>query len=392
MTELFIKKAEIKHGKIYNYSKSEYKDAKTKLLIICNKHNFEFWMTPTNHLSGQKCKECSMENRKKLRNYGNEGFKQKAIEVHGNKYDYSKVNYVNSKTIITIICKEHGEFTQRPDKHLQGHNCILCSNKIRAKNKSDSNEIFIKKAIEIHGYKYNYSKVNYVNSQTKIIIICSEHGEFIQIPANHLQGNGCNSCGNILRKNKQILGLEIFINRSKILYEDNYDYSKTDYINIDTICVIKCKKHNYEFWQTPYNHLNYIGCKKCSGQKHSYKSIQWLNFISIFYNIHIKHAENAGEYKILDTKYNADGYCENTNTIYEFHGDLWHGNPKIYNSIGINPISKKNFGELYQKTLEREQFIRNLGYNLVVMWEYDWNKINKSIKTLQRKFRNFKLH
>ena len=73
--------------------------------------------------------------------------------------------------------------------------------------------------------------------------------------------------------------------------------------------------------------------------------------------------------------------------IYEFHGDFWHGNPKLYNQISINKRNGKTYGELYQNTLEREQQIKDFGYNLVVMWEHDWNKINKSIRVLQRKFK-----
>jgi G:T-mismatch repair DNA endonuclease (very short patch repair protein) len=105
------------------------------------------------------------------------------------------------------------------------------------------------------------------------------------------------------------------------------------------------------------------------------------------YNIQIQHAENVGEYIIKNTKFSADGYCKETNTIYEFHGDFWHGNPNLYDTNDINKRNDKTFGELYQKTLEREQQIIDYGYNLVVMWEHDWKKINKSIRTLQRKFK-----
>ena len=106
------------------------------------------------------------------------------------------------------------------------------------------------------------------------------------------------------------------------------------------------------------------------------------------YNINIQHAINGIEYTILKTNYKADGYCKETNTIYEFHGDFWHGNPKKYRSDDINKITKCTFGILYEKTMQKEKTIKELGYNLVVMWESDWNKINKSIRCLQRKFRN----
>jgi len=389
MTELFIQKAKLIHGDKYDYSKVEYINTYMKIKIYCKIHNFDFLMTPSNHLSGQKCKICSMENRSKLRNYGNDKFIEKAKLIHDNKYDYSKINYINSQTNIIIICNEHGEFEQKPVKHLQGHNCILCSNISRAKNKTDNNKSFIEKAKLIHDNKYDYSKINYIDSQTNIIIICNEHGEFEQKPANHLQGNNCILCSNILRSVNQRLSLDEFIERAKSIYGNTYDYSKVNYTNIDIKCILKCIKHNFEFEQTPYNHLNYIGCNKCSNHSYSKKAINWLNFISKFNDLNIQHAENIGEYIINNTKFKADGYCEETNTIYEFHGTIYHGDPRWCNPNDFNYLGK-NYGELYQKTLEREQQIKNLGYNLIVIWEYDWNKINKSIKKLQRKIRNFK--
>ena len=145
-------------------------------------------------------------------------------------------------------------------------------------------------------------------------------------------------------------------------------------------------------------HLSGSGCNECGfirflkSRKRYYSKIQivWLTFQSILNNIIIQHAENGGEFKIKNSNFLADGFCKETNTIYEFHGDYWHGNPNIYNKVDINEVSKKTFGELYQKTLEREQLIRDMGFNLVVMWESDWNKINNSIRTLQRLFRSSK--
>ena len=119
-------------------------------------------------------------------------------------------------------------------------------------------------------------------------------------------------------------------------------------------------------------------------------SILWLDFLSKLYNIYIQHAHNDGEYVITTTKYRSDGYCKENNTIYEFHGDYWHGNPKKFNPDDINEITKKTFKDLYDETLIRENKIKELGYNLVVIWENDWKKINKCIKILQQKFRKYK--
>ena len=385
MTDQFIQKAKLIHGDKYDYSEAKYINSNTKVKIYCKTHNLYFLMIINNHLHGQKCKICSMENRIKLRNYGNEKFITKAQEIHNDKYNYSKINYIDSKTNVIIICNIHGEFEQSPVKHLQGHNCILCSNISRAKNKTDNKESFIKKAQKIHGNKYDYSKINYIDSLTNIIIVCNEHGEFEQRPANHLQDNNCPKCSNILRSVNQRLTKDKFIERAKNIYGNIYDYSKVNYTNMDTKCIFKCINHNFEFEQTPYNHLNYIGCNKCSNHSYSKKAINWLNFISKFNNLNIQHAENIGEYTILNTRYKADGYCQETNTIYEFHGTIYHGDPRFCKSDEFNYLGK-NYGDLYKKTLEREQQIKDLGYNLVVMWEYDWNKINKSIKILQRKY------
>jgi hypothetical protein len=121
-------------------------------------------------------------------------FINKAKKIHGDKYDYSKVEYKNVQTKIKIICYNHGEFEQLPSKHLSNHGCVKCSGHYK-KTSTD----FINDAIQIHGDKYDYSKINYNNSQEKIIIICKVHGEFEQRPNNHLNGQGCAKCAG--RKN-----------------------------------------------------------------------------------------------------------------------------------------------------------------------------------------------
>ena len=111
-----------------------------------------------------------------------EEFIRRAKEVHGDKYDYSKLEYVDTKTKVCIICPEHGVFWKFPYDHLGGGGCPKCS--------AYGKEEFIQKAREVHGDKYDYSKVNYVNSYTKVCIICPEHGEFWQKPNSHINGSG----------------------------------------------------------------------------------------------------------------------------------------------------------------------------------------------------------
>ena len=187
-----------------------------------------------------------------------EEFIARAKEVHGDKYDYSKVKYVNARTKVTIICREHNyEFEQVPDKHLHGQGCPICAGKEKI-----TTELFIKRANEVHNGKYDYSKSVYKNNSTYVTIICPEHGEFQQTPAAHWKGAGCPFCAGNLKMTK-----DEFITRAKKVHDDAYDYSKVDYSGIDNKVKIVCRKHNYEFEQTPNNHLHGQGCPICRNQK-----------------------------------------------------------------------------------------------------------------------------
>ena len=189
-----------------------------------------------------------------------EEFIQDAIEKHEGKYDYTKVDYVNSKTKVCIICQEHGEFWQTPSNHTQGKGCPKCSS-----NYKPTKEEFIAKACKVHGNKYNYSKVEYVNAHTKVCIICPEHGEFWQEPNNHLSSNGCIKCRGDKVREKCALSKEEFIKKAHEVHGDKYEYTKVNYVNNNTKVCIICSEHG-EFWQRPGNHLLGQGCLKCGGK------------------------------------------------------------------------------------------------------------------------------
>jgi hypothetical protein len=124
-----------------------------------------------------------------MRKLNNELFIKKSIKKHGNKYDYSLVDYINSKTKVKIICPNHGIFEQNPNNHISGSNCFECK-----PNFAYSSDRIIDKFNKIHNNKYDYSLVEYKNSHTKIKIICQKHGNFEQKPFKHLQSQGCPKC------------------------------------------------------------------------------------------------------------------------------------------------------------------------------------------------------
>ena len=264
------------HGNKYDYSNVDYVNSKTKVCIICPEHG-EFWQRPNNHLNGRGCPECANESNGERCRSTKEEFIIKARKVHDDKYDYSKVEYDGYKTKVCIICPEHGEFWQKPNDHLKGCGCKKCANDKTRERKTLTKEEFIKKAYEKHGVKYDYSNVNYVNSATKVCIICPKHGEFWQVANSHLQGVGCPKCSG-----KYVPTTEEWIASARKVHGEKYDYSKVEYVNAHTKVCIICDEHG-EFKQTPANHLLGQGCQKCNLSHLERDVMNYLDDVGITY-------------------------------------------------------------------------------------------------------------
>ena len=259
--EEFIKKSKEKHGDKYDYSNVEYINVHTKVCIKCPEHG-EFEQEANTHLQGHGCPKCYADKTRKRLTSTTEIFIKKARKVHKNKYDYSKVHYVNAITKVTIRCPEHGEFEQAPSKHLSGHNCPKCSGRYVPTTKE-----WIASARDVHNGKYDYSKVKYVNSTTKVCIICSEHGEFEQTPSDHIRGCGCPKCSVENHSGKQASTKEEFIKKACEKHKGIYDYSNVEYVNNRTkVCIICPNPDHGEFWQRPYCHLQGNGCPRCANE------------------------------------------------------------------------------------------------------------------------------
>lgn len=193
-TEEFIERAKKIYNDKYDYSKTKYISYHDKVNIFCKKHQEEFSITPADFLSGHGCKKCGYETNTSKRTSNTKEFINKAKKIHNNKYNYSLVNYANSQTKIKIICPEHGEFEQTPNSHLKGRGCPVCGLNENKSKRAKSAENFIKDSLKIHGNKYNYNLVNYINNKVKVKIICPIHGVFEQSPNIHLKGCGCPQC------------------------------------------------------------------------------------------------------------------------------------------------------------------------------------------------------
>lgn len=353
---IFIDRAKEIHGDKYIYDKTNYVAYHTHVVIICRKHG-EFAQEPAGHLTGRGCLQCGFVSAASKNALTIDSFISKANIIHGHKYDYSKFIYVNNNTKGIIICSVHGEFEQIPGSHLVGSGCPICA------GKHQDTYSFIEKSITIHQNRYDYSLVNYIDNTTPIIIICPLHGKFKQRPNNHLFGKGCKQCAIDERR----ITKDEFIVRSQAIHQDRYDYDVFEFIDSSTKGKILCKKHNKYFSQTPSSHLAGHGCPTCGNAISKLENV-WLDGYSI--------PEQDRQVNILigDRRIRVDGYSASLNTIYEFYGDIWHGNPNRYQSNEINPCNKRTYKELYDSTIERERLIKDAGYNLVTAWESDFKK------------------
>lgn len=305
----FVQKAKEEYGELYDYSLTNYVNLRTKIKIKCNKCGNVFEVYPENHL--KKKSGCPTCNKKKPRIKSNlNDFIQKAKAVHGDRYDYSLVEYKNSRTKIKIICKEHGVFEQTPGNHLLGAGCPKCNGGFRF-----TTEEFIKQAKEVHGNRYNYSLVNYINSKTKVKIICKKHGIFEQTPASHiLQKGGCPKCATEETARKQAFTTEKFIERANKVHSNKYDYSLVSYSNAHSKVKIICKEHGV-FEQLAYCHLNGSGCPYCASSKGEKLIRNYLLNKSIIFE------EQKTFSDLKDKNYlSYDFYVPKRNILIEFNG------------------------------------------------------------------------
>lgn len=300
-TNDFIEKSKAKYGERFSYEKTHCIGAGKDLLITCPDHG-DFSIRPKAHMwLPYGCPNCSVElprlNRKqKLLN--------KAKIVHGDKYDYSKVNYAKFNDMVEIICPKHGSFWQFFHVHVnKPTNCPTC---IREADKLTIEE-FISKSEKIHGKSYDYSKVVYETNRSMVTINCPKHGDFVQRAASHLSGNKCRDCYVEDSRNSK----EEFVKKAKQIHSDKYDYSKAVYKGSKIPLEIICPKHG-SFWQRPNTHTSSKnGCCRCSESKGENEVERCL----LKYNI--KHFR---EYRILPHRYRYDFFLPELNIYIEFNG------------------------------------------------------------------------
>ncbi len=258
-TKEFVRRCRNKFGDRFDYSETIYSKSKHPIKVTCRKHE-AFVVEARNHLrlDSGGCSKCEQDvSRLPLKD-----FIKRANDIHGAKYDYSRVTYDNLNQKVTIICPLHSEFDQKAAHHLSGHECEKCGITRRGKSRRAAvAEGIIERFEIIHGNTYDYSKVDYQRYHEPVTIICPipSHGDFPQEPAVHLSGSGCPICsGNLPLTQTE------FLRKAHKTHGNRYDYSLVEVDGVDQPVEIICKKHE-SFWQTPYSHLNGANCNSCAG-------------------------------------------------------------------------------------------------------------------------------
>lgn len=297
------------------------------------------------------------------RTYTLDQLKEIARKRHNDEYDYSLIEkidfYHQPVPIIHRIC---GKIFQLPlGYHASSGTRCPCLNKYKKMN----TESFLAKCHKQNlQEKFDLSKVNYVKSNIKICIGCLTCSrEFWSTPNNFLRGKGCPECSGT------IINTEIFHKKLKRLYGDTIDVSDAIFDNMNANVLITCTKHQEKFEVKTYKlYTGAIVCKRCAYRKGfvSKKEIDWLDKLQIPINNRQKCIMNGKR------KYLVDALVDKT--IYEFYGEYWHGDPRVYPERSfVNRTMEKTMDQLYEETIEREFELHKLGYEVKFVWEYDWN-------------------
>jgi hypothetical protein len=261
-------------------------------------------------------------------------FVKKAIDIHGDKYDYSHSIYINSRSHINILCKKHGLFSQRANNHLAGQGCPKCKCDTLSERFMLGTERFISSARELYGDKYNYDSVAYFNSNTKVIIKCIKHGKFEQTPIRYLKGYGCPTCS----AENSLIAYDDFLAKSRLVHGDLFRYTFFENKKFKDKIEIICPKHG-EFSQSISSHLRGHGCKQCS--HHIDSPQEKIDRFNAIHNNKYKYVLNDGVKDSSKIIIICDEHGEFMQTVNNHLAG--HGCPQCNMTGGHNKLTTQEF-------------------------------------------------
>lgn len=289
-TQEFNEEAAQKYGSSFDYSNVDYQGNKVNIVIKCNTCQHVFQQLPNNHLKRPDCVNCKklkkeqekqVNKKVKIIEDPTNSFIKKAKEKRGEDFDYSDVEYIDSKTKIKLKCNKEGHiFYQTPSNHLHGFGCILCARTIQGDSKRKNLSDFLIKFKKVHGDTYGYDESIYVESHKRIKIRCLHHGIFFQSPNAHAAGKGCKKCARI-----------------------NNSFIREDYVKMakgrdTTLYIIRCFRDDEEFYKIGKTYQTIKQRYKKSDMPYGYEILD--TFVSDASTIHIKEAELHKKYGLYN--------------------------------------------------------------------------------------------
>jgi hypothetical protein len=287
-------------------------------------------------------------------------FIKRSREKHGDKFDYSLItDYGGAEARVKIRCVEHDHvFETQSNNHYIGKNgCVFCE----GTTGRHTTETFIKKSRMVHGDRFDYSEVEYVNNRTHVKIYCKEHDHwFTQPPKKHMVGRvGCTFCsGTVSYSNDE------YIKAAKMKWGDRFEYLHIDYKNSKSVITARCIEHNRVFTSAAYSHLQHVSCPSCKNQSTSCQEKDLISFVES-----ITSDVESNKYFYIDgMKREFDLVLKDEKLLIEYNGNYWH--------------SHRQRPSNYHK--EKLNFAHNLDCNLLMLWEYQWcdDRMREVIKRL----------
>ena len=326
-----------------------------------------------NTYCSRKCKATSILEKEKTKNTVSKFSAEKIAEIKKKTDDtillkygvdnVSKSDFIKNKKKQTSLKNYGVEYYTKTNE-------AKSNLSINLKNRQTELQILNKKLIEEYWInkfeKFNLNLINRINNT--FTFKCDTCNNDYTISKSNLNDRIrshdiiCTVCNPIINRFRKITNFKEFVNAAILIHKDKYIY--IDYINKSTKATIYCKKCDKNFKQLPSSHLNYSGCPTCCNNI-SFKEIKWLD------SLNIELINRQISIKINNKNYIVDALVNNA--VYEFYGDYWHGNPEVYSSDQINKTLNKTFGELYQKTLLRENILKENGYIIISIFEKYFN-------------------
>jgi hypothetical protein len=300
-------------------------------------------------------------------------FVERAIAVHGARYNYAQTQYESAQGKIEIGCPEHGAFVQAAYSHLNGRGCPQCAKRVQSSKRTYTVEEFIARARTVHGTRYSYDRAVYTKKGQPLLVTCPEHGDFPVAPNNHIvRKSGCPQCAAVSRSVKQkgrrrpgiggrpAWSREQFITAANEVHTGKYRYDSLVYENVNTHVTVTCPKHG-DFIQFGSAHLAGQGCPSCPAVISS-GHMQISEFLT---TLGVEHRNND---RTMIRPYEIDIVIPSLNLAIEYCGLYWH--------------SEKKLGTNYH--LDKHLACERVGLRLITIFEDEWKQRRHAIEDTLR--------